>query len=256
MPDFLRDNRIFYVQARKLPQICLSVRIGEEDQLWQPMSREEFVFNKMGKHYDEAIKSVNEIMNILRPRLAEYKVIAIGCVMGIDVINIFIDPSFELNKEIHQEMVELLNKHRDKKIADGDYAIDPNVRGFMDSFQKTNFRLMAKCEKPLRIVIKNPTEKMRMIKIWSIDHNLMYHGRKWPKPVPVCGGEMAPGKEWKLMPRKYNQPPHRYFIAWYVKKDGQWVFEKSGILVITPKVSKVVIYPDKVEKYVGDKKHT
>ena len=69
----------------------------------------------------------------------------------------------------------------------------------------------------LNITFHNDTDETVIVYMDSIDHDVKINGRKYPFPIPVCGGELKPGADFKLLPRPHNMPPHRYIVKWYIK---------------------------------------
>jgi len=68
----------------------------------------------------------------------------------------------------------------------------------------------------LNITFHNDTEDVVIVYMDSVDHNVMIDGVKYPLPMPVCGGEIKPGEDFKLLPRNHNKPPYRYIVKWYI----------------------------------------
>jgi len=88
----------------------------------------------------------------------------------------------------------------------------------------------------LNITFHNDTDEVVIVYMDSVDHNIMIDGKKYPFPIPVCGGELKPGKDFPLLPRKYNEPPYRYIVKWYIK--GKMTYT---LIKIPPKYGNALI---------------
>ena len=69
----------------------------------------------------------------------------------------------------------------------------------------------------LNITFHNDTDETVIVYMDSVDHDVKVNGRKYPFPMSVCGGELKPGEDFKLLPRPHNKPPYRYIVKWYIK---------------------------------------
>ena len=89
-------------------------------------------------------------------------------------------------------------------------------------------------EKPLTISIYNTTDQMVIVYIDSIDHGVVVDGRVYPRPMPVCGGEIDAHSEFILSPREYNKPPYRYILTVCRLKGRTVISKKSTMFIIAP----------------------
>jgi len=78
----------------------------------------------------------------------------------------------------------------------------------------------------LNITFHNDTKDVVIVYMDSVDHNIIVDGKKYPLPMPVCGGELQPGEDFKLLPRKYNKSPYRYIVKWYINGKMEYMFIK------------------------------
>ena len=100
----------------------------------------------------------------------------------------------------------------------------------------------------LDITFKNTTDKMVMVFMYSLDHDVKINGYPYPYPAIVCGGEIQPGKNFVLNTRPHNLPPYRYLVRWNVYDEYRYNKKTIKIMIkIPPKYTNVIITPENIE---------